>query len=513
MAAGRQELNVQTWRQVLARFILLLILLFNTASSQVRLSNSHSSETKPSPSTLLSRAREAMKFSQADTGILHYRASTAILENYQSDRIYPPFFSMMQQQEVWFDVKTHVLRVQTQSLMPGSTALAAATLDDGVNALLIRNEKEIPISRAQASDRNLNAWAVISDWSASDSVQFMGTEVFRDYPRFVLSRKTVRGEQRLYLDPKTGFPVKLDTTEPHYLWGQRHVEYVWSTWITKSGVNLPGAAFMIADGEVERSQTAGAPELLARASVPALNAPTAPAEQPPDLPAFLRPIPPTITQIAPSAWLLSNPGYNGALILDGGQVYVFDATQGEARARHDADAIARLFPGKHSINVVVTDLAWPHVAGVRYWVTKGATIIAHASAREFLQKVIDRRWTLAPDELEVKRRATPNAVSMRFVPIDHAQDLSGDIQLIPIDGIGSETALIAYSRSHRFLWASDYIQTLEEPSLYAQEVIAAAKRAGLDPNLVAAEHLPVSSWDTVLEAQSGKRRSEDLKAK
>ena len=270
---------------------------------------------------------------------------------------------------------------------------------------------------------------------------------------------------------------------------------------------------MLADGEVETSQTAGAPELINRSTAPSLNAPLPPTEQPPDLPRFLQPIPPTVTQVAPATWLLSNPGYNEAVVGTNGAIYIFDATQGEARARQDAEALARLFPGKRSINVVVTDLAWPHIAGVRYWVSQGATIIAHASARSFLQKVVDRRWTLAPDELELKRRKHANAVPLKFVPIDQPRDLSADIQLIPIDGIGSETALMAYARSQKFLWASDYIQTLNEPSLYAREVVAAAKRAGIEPHVVAAEHLPLTTWNRVLEAQSGKTSSEDLKSK
>jgi hypothetical protein len=73
--------------------------------------------------------------------------------------------------------------------------------------------------------------------------------------------------------------------------------------------------------------------------------------------------------------------------------------------------------------------------------------------------------------------------------------------LIPIDGIGSEIALMAYLPAEKFLWASDFIQTLDEPSLYANEVLLAAKRAGIDPERVAAEHLQLSDWRAVQAAQ------------
>jgi hypothetical protein len=148
--------------------------------------------------------------------------------------------------------------------------------------------------------------------------------------------------------------------------------------------------------------------------------------------------------------------------------------------------------------VVVTDSAWPHVAGVRYWVASGATIIAHTAAREFLQSIIDRRWTLAPDLLEQRRKTA----KLRFIGINSAYGTAGGaISLHPIDGIGSEVALIGYLVPDRFLWASDYIQTVAEPSSYASEVWSAVRRNGLHPERTAAEHLPLTPWAQIEQLQ------------
>ena len=161
-------------------------------------------------------------------------------------------------------------------------------------------------------------------------------------------------------------------------------------------------------------------------------------------------------------------------------------------------AIAKLFPGNHKITVVVTDLAWPHVAGVRYWVANGATIIAHKAAREFLQSVVDQRWTLAPDLLERQR----TTAKLRFVGIDTVYSTAdGAISLHPIDGIGSEVALMGYLVTDHFLWASDYIQTVAKPTAYTSEVWNAAQRDGLRPERTAAEHLPLTPWTKIAELQ------------
>jgi hypothetical protein len=73
----------------------------------------------------------------------------------------------------------------------------------------------------------------------------------------------------------------------------------------------------------------------------------------------------------------------------------------------------------------------------------------------------------------------------------------GDLLLFAIDGRTSEVALAAFSRPDSFLWASDYIQTLQEPSAYLDDVWRAVDRVRIEPRRVAAEHLRLAPWDTV----------------
>ena len=176
---------------------------------------------------------------------------------------------------------------------------------------------------------------------------------------------------------------------------------------------------------------------------------------------------------------------------------MFDTTQGETRARFDAEQIQKLFPVHSKINVVVTDLAWPHVAGVRYWVAHGATIISHPAARPFLQRIIERRWTRNPDDLEKHREA-----KLKFVAVDSPKSLAGGkITIVPIDGIGSEVALACFVANDRFLWASDYVQDLSEPTSYTTDVWNAVQRARLDPKQVAAEHIELTDWEKIRALQ------------
>lgn len=152
---------------------------------------------------------------------------------------------------------------------------------------------------------------------------------------------------------------------------------------------------------------------------------------------------------------------------------------------------------RHPLVLVVTDLAWPHIAGVRYWIGQGATVVSHPASRAFLKRVLNRKWTLQPDVLE-QRRAK---VRFTFRPVNGSLALAGGaIQLRPIDGAGSEGAIIAFFAAERFLYAGDYTQGGGPDSFaatYAREVAAAVNRAAFTPERFAAMHLPLNDWSSL----------------
>jgi len=440
---------------------------------------------------VLARAQAALGFDRAAGQVIHARSVAAADQAYQSDRSYPPFFSAMLTEETWFDPATGVMRTSTQTMFPGNGPPPRQTASDGKRVFTVAEDgpRVLPLSSLQA--RYLDAWAVVADWAAAPGVRVAGREIVRDYPRIVLVRATPAGEQRLFVDPKTGFPVELSMVEPHYLWGQRRIDYVYANWMLAAGIMVAGSSVRLADGATDVSRTVGEVELVAASQPPALALPAEPAWSPVELPRFLQPLDLTTVAVGPNTYLLSNVGYTEAVTRVGDEVIVFEATQGDERVRKDLEAIGRLFPGSHKVTVVVTDLAWPHIAGVRAWVARGATIVTHAAARAFLTRVIDRRWTLAPDLLERQRaRATVKIVGVTaWTPL-----AGGAVTLHPIDGIGSELALMGYVAADRFLWASDYVQSVTEPTSYAREVVAAVRRDGLAPERVAAEHTALTPW-------------------
>ncbi|MFL5787239.1 MAG: hypothetical protein ACJ748_04240 [Flavisolibacter sp.] len=429
---------------------------------------------------------------------LHMKYGEAVLQTYQSDRTYPPYFARLNSKESWFNISLNCTATNSEFIYPGMGPIhnpnTVFTGPDFAFTIKDSNFIQVPIR----SDI-LNCWTVLLDWSKDVHIELGKEEIFRDYKRTVLQRNSTFGKEKLFIDNKTGYPVKLDYYEPHSLWGQVHVEIIYSNWknVSNSNASMPTTAFRMDDGNTTIYRTIGESELID--SSPSLfNFPKDYIKQSSSLIGntgnYLSPQP-QLEKISNSTYLLKGKTYNEVFTKVHDTIYIFDVTLSEVRAKQDSSLISNIFPGKHPVSVVVTDLAWPHVGGIRYWVSKGATVISHKASEKFIRSIIKRKWIFQPDELEMHRKP------LKFKGVDDLTYLNKNILIAPIDGIGSEGALMCYLTKENFLWASDYIQNVEDisrSSSYTYEIIKAVKRIAVDPLLVGAEHIPLTPWTKII---------------
>lgn len=445
---------------------------------------------------VLQRSAHAIGLDAVQSKVLALRGNDVVSQDYQSDRTsYPPYLSDVQPLELWYSPATGVERRSASSAMAGYRYPNPVTIGTE-RATYTARDTSLTASEASHAAmyamRPLNAWAVVRDWQGDADVRVLERCPYRDYSRLVLTRAGARGAERLFVDEKSGFPVKLERDEPHYLWGQNRVEYVYSTWQRIGDAAIPGVSFRIVDGQTNVERNLNTIQLVSRDSAPRLDVPASATAMGFAVPAFLRPSNPDTIRVARDVFLLRNPGYAEMVTLARDTVFLFDATQGDERARLDSVWIGKLFPGRHPIALVVTDLAWPHIAGVRYWASLGTPIYAHRAAVRMLDSVIARHWTLAPDRLErtrVRRAPRIHAVS------DTLRLAGGDLLLFAIDGASSEVALAGFDNIHGVLWGSDYIQDATAPSMYLDEMCRALTRVHRTPTTAAAEHLRVTPWE------------------
>ncbi|MCA9762931.1 MAG: hypothetical protein KC544_07380 [Gemmatimonadetes bacterium] len=448
------------------------------------------------PAAWLAHARAATGLATVAGERVQWHGHATDVQYFQSDRPYPPYLHAVSEQEWTWDPGTGVERTER-------TGIATLTTDHAT--FFVRDTAVLPVPQAHAfyaPGRDLNPFAVLRRFATGVS-SVEGRCTFRGRPRVVLAHDG----DRLYLDAATAMPIKLDRVEPHPTWGQVHVEVVYTTWWRGDGVSVPLATVRYVDGVEHLRRDVALPGRPGDVLIRRIPADT--MARPAVLAADHRgsssmtdvAVPVDTVRVDDATFLLHTRMYTHAVTLQRDTVFLLDATTAEWRARADSAWIARLFPGEHPVVLVVTDLAWPHVGGVRFWAARGATLVSHQMSRPFLEQLLARRWTLAPDALELARRG--GAAPPRLVTIDSTtMHAGGAVRLAPIDGGSSEGAVYAEVRPAGFLWAGDYIQDVSAPSQYAQDVLAAAARDGATPRRTAAQHIPLTPWTTVREVNA-----------
>ncbi|MDB4908820.1 MAG: beta-lactamase protein [Gemmatimonadetes bacterium] len=443
-------------------------------------------------SAWLERAAARVLPAQLDGKVLRLRATHDVPLWEQSDRPYEPYIPGAREVNRWYDPATGaqgqqgVARVPTPTQYPQQ--LASLTLSyAGRDTLLAPNPGLHPFDAASLL---LNPWLVLAEWRAhAGDARVVQRCTYRDYPRIVLAR----GAERLYLSESDAVPVKLERTEPHYLFGQVKAEYLWSTWwVVRGGGSYPFASFRQFDGTTyERVGVASnSMSLVPRDSAPRLTLPDAPAMT--DRIAIGVQEADTV-RVDDRTFQLVTRAYTETVTLQRDTVFLLDATSGEQRGRQDSTWIAKLFPGRHPMVLVVTDLAWPHISSVRFWVARGATIVSHRTSEDFIRRVVARRFTLEPDALEKARAST--RLSFRAVD-DSVRLAGGDVVVHALRGNSTEGALAVWVAPSRYLWAGDYVQP-DPASPYYVDVVRTARALGLSPLKLGAQHMPLTAWSAV----------------
>ncbi len=445
-------------------------------------------------STLLARAMTSAGIASLARPALGLQLVEMVSQDFQSDRSYPPYLQEGRSAKLWYYPETQLETTLGRALDPFGERPLFAAWSTARGTWFKRDSVWRPfpaLHRFSAQTRPLNAWAVLAEWAADGSARIDGRCLVRDFPRMRVVRAGPVGEERLYLDPSSGLPVQYERSEDDgtRLWGRQAIVYVYSNWVKVGGAQYPMASFRLVDGELHIARTAAPlPADSVAPSPPAVSdtADMRTAAAPPF------PAPDTI-RVSDNTVILRTRAYTNVVTLVRDTVYLLDAQfSGEERARQDSTWIARLFPGRHPVVLVVSDLAWPHIAGVRTWVAMGATVVGHRSAQAFLTRVVNHRWSGPPDLLEGRR----SRARLRFIAVDDSLALGGGaVRLYPINGIGSEGSLMTWLPRDRFLFPGDYVQGLTGPSMaYAAEVLAATLRVGVKPERFAAMHMGLTSW-------------------
>lgn len=160
----------------------------------------------------------------------------------------------------------------------------------------------------------------------------------------------------------------------------------------------------------------------------------------------------TTEEIAPGVWFVGGGTHNSVVIELADHLLLVEAPYDDARALAVIAAARALRPAKPLTHVVCTHHHFDHSGGVRAAVSEGLTVIARDVMKPFLQDIVARPHTIAPDALA--RAPRPLALET-FAEHRTIDDPAHPVQLFAAGSRHASTMLVAYLPRERLLIEAD----------------------------------------------------------
>ena len=139
----------------------------------------------------------------------------------------------------------------------------------------------------------------------------------------------------------------------------------------------------------------------------------------------------TAEKLADGVWYLTGGSHHSVLVEFADHVAVIEAPLTEDRSTAVIAEVKNLVPKKPIRYLVNTHHHFDHSGGLRTYVAEGATIVTHASNKDFYQKTFKAPHTLSPDRLaREKRKAKILATGAKHV----LQDATRTLEIHHIQG-------------------------------------------------------------------------------
>ena len=278
----------------------------------------------------------------------------------------------------------------------------------------------------------------------------------------------------IQIDTRAKIPVRVVYMEDDPVYGDTPNELVFSDWREYGGVRLPETQITLLDGKKVREEHVRSLILNPPLGETLFEIPESVRAQPED------------GQRIVSQWVLRRvamgvayqdfgreqkvelvPVTNGVFHIRGGShhsmviemrdhLIVVEAPLFDERSLAVIRTLEERFPNKPIKNLIVTHFHFDHTGGVRAYVAKGATILAHDSILEFLNEMIQRPHTLRPDSLARERLTSTITPSIgRISPVQVLTDGQRRVEVRDIPNDHATGMSVAYLPRERIVFVAD----------------------------------------------------------
>jgi glyoxylase-like metal-dependent hydrolase (beta-lactamase superfamily II) len=315
----------------------------------------------------------------------------------------------------------------------------------------------------------------------------------------VVDIKATNGLQFVLAVDSSGLPIRVESLSDHPNLGDVTLSTLFADYQKVDGLMLPSRvttkvdAFTTSDIRLTSQAVDGDVGDLAApadaASAAAIAAPPPPA---------------IVTEdVAPGVWRLAGQSHHSVVVEFLDHLMLIEAPQSEARTLAVIAKARELRPDKPLTTLLSTHHHFDHTAGIRAAVSEGLTIVTHSGNKSFVEDVVGRPHTIAPDALVRK----PNAMKLQTVDDEHTiEDKAMKVVIYHIpEHPHSETMLMAYFPRERLLVEVDtFVPSSERPlnpyiAASAAKMVEQIKARNLRVERIVPLHFSIEPLDALVK--------------
>ena len=375
-----------------------------------------------------------------------------------------------------FDRKRIRLMFDATRTYPTVAPVKFVEVIDGNDGMLANDNERLHPSRLATRLRDYNRLPVRILYTARDAGDLTRSEdqTVAGATVEVLKYTDSGLPVELHIDAETMLPVRVVYMEDDPIYGDTPNEVAFSNWKEHDGVRLPETQITRLNGKKIREEHVRSLVMNPPLEDASFAIPDAVTSQPENgqrivsqwvlrrvvmgvaYQDFGREQKVEVVPVAPGVYHIRGGSHHSMVVEMMDHLIVVEAPLFDERSVAVIRALEEKFPNKPIKHLVVTHFHFDHSGGVRAYVAKGATVVAHESILPFINEMIQRPHTIRPDSLSEAMKKSPVTPSVgRISPVQVLTDGERRVEVRDIPSDHATGMTIAYLPKEKIVFVSD----------------------------------------------------------